>query len=129
VKTSIDGEFLTTYRADGVIMSTATGSTAYSLAAGGPILHPQTREMLLKPISAHLSMGYALVLPATATVEFELQSEDAALLGIDGQINLALRKGDRVEVKLSPHIARFLRIRPPSAFYSTLESRLREKKG
>jgi NAD+ kinase len=87
VKAIIDGELLTTYRSDGILVSTATGSTGYSLAAGGPILYPQAKEILLKPISAHLSMGHALVLPPAVTIELEVHTVYQAVLSIDGQIN------------------------------------------
>jgi NAD+ kinase len=125
VKTTIDGEPLTTYKADGVIISTATGSTGYSLAAGGPILYPQAEEILIKPISAHLTMAYPLVLPPTAIIELEVHTDHQAMLSIDGQIEFELRDGDKVTAKRSPHLARFLRIHPPTFFYSALEQRLK----
>ncbi len=125
VKTTIDGEPLTTYKADGVIISTATGSTGYSLAAGGPILYPQAEEILIKPISAHLTMAYPLVLPPTAVIQLEVHTDHQAMLSIDGQIEFGLQDGDKVTVKRSPHLARFLRIHPPTFFYSTLEQRLK----
>ena len=127
IKTIIDSELLTTYKADGLIVSTATGSTGYSLAAGGPILHPQAEEILLKPISAHLTIPYALVLPSTATIELEVHTDHQAMLSIDGQMNFVLKDGDKVRVKRSSHSARFLRMHPPTFFYSTLEERLKGK--
>ena len=125
IKTTIDSELLTTYKADGLIVSTATGSTAYSLAAGGPILHPQADEILLKPISAHLTVPYALVLPSTAIIELEVLTDHQAMLSIDGQLNFVLQDGDKVRAKRSPHLARFLRMHPPTFFYSALEERLK----
>ncbi len=127
VETIIDGAHLTTYKADGVILSTATGSTGYSLASGGPILHPQSREILLNPISPHLTFSNAMVLPATSTVELRVRADHQAILSIDGQINLALESGDTVKVNLSPHVARFLRTQPPTFFYGTLMKRLVHK--
>ncbi len=124
---SIDGEPLTTYKADGVIVATATGSTGYALAAGGPILHPQAAEYLLLPIVPHLSAGYTLVLPSTATVKLGISTTQPATLSIDGHINLPLSGGDTVTVKHSSHKIRFLRIHPEASFYSTLEQRLKGK--
>jgi len=125
VKTTVDGELLTTYKADGVVISTATGSTGYSLAAGGPILYPQAEEILLQPISAHLTMAYALVLPPTAIIELEVHTDHQAKLSIDGQVEFELQDGDKLTAKRSPHLARFLRIHPPTFFYSALGERLK----
>jgi len=127
IRATINGAGLTTYKADGVIVATATGSTGYALAAGGPILYPQAQEIILKPISAHLTMPYALVLPATATVELEVHTDHEAMLSIDGQVESSLRDGDRVTVRRSSRVARFLRVHSPESFYSRLESRLRAK--
>ncbi|KPJ52842.1 MAG: hypothetical protein AMJ37_02220 [Dehalococcoidia bacterium DG_18] len=124
VETTIDGTPLTTYKADGVILATATGSTGYSLAAGGPILYPQSREILLNPISSHLTFANAVVLPPTAIVELKVRTDHQAMLSIDGQIDLALKSGDTVRVSLSPHVARFLRVQPLNFFYSILMERL-----
>jgi NAD+ kinase len=127
VDTYIDGAHLTTYKADGVIMSTATGSTGYSLAAGGPVLYPQAKEIILNAISPHPTFANALVLPYTAVVELRVNTSHKAMLSIDGQINLDLEDGDSVKVRLSPHVARFLRAHPPTYFYSTLMNRLVQK--
>lgn len=127
VEASIDGQLLKTYRADGVILATATGSTGYSLAAGGPILHPQAREFLLLPILPHLTLTYTLVLPATAVVNLHIATPHQATLSIDGHINLSLTSGDIITVKRSSHIGRFLRIHPETSFYSSLEQRLKGK--
>ncbi len=127
VDTYIDGAHLTTYKADGVIMSTATGSTGYSLAAGGPILYPQAKEIILNAISPHLTFANALVLPSTVVVELRVHTSHQAMLSIDGQVNLDLGDGDSVKVRLSPHVARFLRAQPLTFFYSTLMNRLVQK--
>ncbi|MBI2832527.1 MAG: NAD(+)/NADH kinase [Chloroflexi bacterium] len=126
VAATIDGELLTTYRADGVIVATATGSTAYSLASGGPILHPQAKEFLLLPILPHLGSSYKLVLPSTTEVELRLCTTHEAAMSIDGHINIPLANNAMIKVKRSPEIIRFLRIHPRS-FYSTLEQRLKGK--
>jgi len=127
VEASIDGEPLTTYKGDGVIVATATGSTGYSLAAGGPILNPQARESLLLPILPHLSAAYTLVLPSTATVELRLSTTQPATLSVDGHINLPLSSGATITVKPSSNTLRFLRIHPETSFYSSLEQKLKGK--
>ncbi len=127
VEASIDGELLTTYKADGVIVVTATGSTAYSLSAGGPILHPQAKEFLLLPILPHLSSAYTVVLPSTAVVKLRISTPHQAILSIDGHINLPLSNGAIVTIKHSSNRARFLRIHPENSFYSSLEQRLKGK--
>ncbi len=127
VEASIDGELLTTYKADGVIVATATGSTGYSLAAGGPILHPQAKEFLLLPILPHLSLAYTVVLPSTAVVRLRISTPHQATLSIDGHINLPLSSGAMVTIKHSSKKARFLRIHPETSFYSSLEQRLKGK--
>ena len=127
VEASIDGEPLTTYKADGVIVATATGSTGYSLAAGGPILHPQAKEFLLLPILPHLSSAYTVVLPSTAVVKLRISTSHQATLSIDGRVNLPLSSGAVVTIKHSSNRARFLRIHPEASFYSSLEERLKGK--
>ena len=127
VEAIIDGQHLTTYKADGVIVSTATGSTGYSLAAGGPVLYPQSKDFLLVPIIPHLSSGYAVVLPSTAVVELHITAVHPATLNIDGHINLPLSSGDVIIVKHSPNTVRFLRILPASSFFGSLERRLKGK--
>lgn len=127
VETYIDGALLTTYRADGVILSTATGSTGYSLAAGGPILCPQAKEMVLNPVSAHLGFANALVLASTAVVELRVHTTHPAMLSVDGQVNVDLEDGGSVTVRLSPNVARFLRAQPAGHFYGTLMNRLGQK--
>lgn len=129
VEAGIDGQHLTTYKTDGVIAATATGSTGYALAARGPILHPQSPDLLLVPVAPHLSLAYPLVLPATAEVVLRLNSYHAATLSVDGHINLPLSNGDIVTLRRSPHVARFWRIRPEASFYSSLEDKLKGKQG
>ncbi len=125
IKVEIDGEMLATYRADGVIIATATGSTGYSLAAGGPILHPQSKEIILQPISCHLGLSYTLVLPPQSIVDLKLDSRDKAILSLDGQIDIPLSSQQNAKLKLSPYVARFLKIHQPKYFYSSLWQKLR----
>jgi NAD+ kinase len=121
----IEGQYLTTYVADGVIVATPTGSTAYSLAAGGPILAPQMCNLLLTPIVPHLNVARALVLPSDAHVHLELHSEYEATLTVDGQVDVALENGDSVLVSSSPHVCRFARMGERDYFYRTLLERLK----
>ncbi len=127
IEASVDGEALTTYRGDGVIVATATGSTGYSLAAGGPILHPQAKEFLMLPILPHLSSAYTLVLPSTVVVRLNVGAAHQAALSIDGHINLPLSSGAVVTIKHSSNKTLFLRIHPQTSFYSSLEQRLKGK--
>ena len=128
VSASIDGKHLTDYKADGVIAATATGSTGYSLAAGGPILHPKSEDFLLVPITPHLSPAYALVLPAETSVQLTVTTPYQATLSIDGHINMPLSDRASITIKQSPHRTRFLRIHPEDAFYRSLEQKLKGKR-
>jgi NAD+ kinase len=127
VEASIDGQPLTTYKADGIVVATATGSTGYSLAAGGPILHPQSQEFILLPILPHLSSAYPIVLPYASIVKLRIATAHQAIMSIDGHIHLPLNNNAIVTVKHSTHTARFLRICPEASFYGSLEQRLRGK--
>lgn len=125
IETSIDDKMLTSYKADGVILATATGSTGYSLAAGGPILSPQAKEFLLLPLLPHLSLSYTLALPSEAVVKLKISTTHEAVITVDGQLNLPLSDGALVKVKRSSATAHFLRVHPPDTFYSSLEQKLK----
>jgi len=120
----IDGAQLTTFRADAVILSTATGSTGYNLAVGGPILDIASDSLVLKPVAAHMGLTAALVLSAESNVELTLEGYQDATLSIDGYVDFPMEPGDKVIVKQSPYRARFLRANPPSHYYATLTRRL-----
>jgi len=128
VDASVDGQPLTTYKADGVIVATATGSTGYSLSAGGPVLYPQSGDFLLVPIMPHISSACALVLPSVTTVELRITAVHDATLSIDGYANLPVSSGESITVKQSPNRIRFLRISSASSFYGSLERRLKGKR-
>ena len=97
LRNSINGSYVTTYRGDGVIVSTPTGSTAYSLAAGGPIIYPSMDSILITPICPHALTNRPLLIPDRATVEFTLESEDSDVqLTLDGQVGRALNPFDQV---------------------------------
>jgi NAD+ kinase len=121
----VDGGYLTTYASDGLIIATATGSTAYALAVGGPILPPELRNILVIPIAPHLSLDRAVVLAEGSTVSVEVSTDHTAMLTIDGQFEVELKDEDKVVVKASPHRACFIRMQEPTYFYRTLMARLR----
>lgn len=125
VQARVDGELLAEYRVDGLIVSTATGSTGYALAAGGPVLHPQSRDMLIQPICPHLSFARCLIVPASAIIVLTTFTEHQAMLSTDGQMDLPLKSGDSVTLHLSDVVVRFLRLHPPSYFYGSLTQRLK----
>ncbi len=116
----VDGRHLTTYVADGLIAATATGSTAYALAAGGPILPPELRNILLVAVAPHLSVDRAIVLPEGASVNITVHTDHQAVLSPDGQVPIGLADGDRVEVSASEHTVQFLRFQDPGYFYRNL---------
>lgn len=122
---SVDGRHLTSYVADGLIAATATGSTAYALAAGGPILPPELRNILLVPIAPHLSVDRAVVLAEGSMVTMHVNGENA-VLSVDGQSSIALMENDRVEVHASDVTAQFVRFGDPGYFYRNLTAHMNE---
>jgi NAD+ kinase len=111
IEVKIDDQWLTEYRSDSVIVSTATGSTGYSLSAGGPILYPTSSDILLQPVAAHLGFGSGLILPSNTSVELKVMSTDSASISADGIFTSKLIKGNKVLVKLSKNTVKFLRRR------------------
>ncbi|MBC7226930.1 MAG: NAD(+)/NADH kinase [Thermoflexales bacterium] len=120
----VDGDLLTTYVADALIIATPTGSTAYALAAGGPIMPPQQRNILLVPVAPHLSLDRAVVLAEGVRVRVVVRGHSPASLILDGEVVAELPPGDAVEVEASPYVARFARVRERDYFYRTLMARL-----
>jgi len=103
-ETWLDGEFVATYLADGVIFSTPTGSTAYSLSAGGPIVHPAVDCVVVTPISPHSLTQRPIVVPGDQVLSVRLASDlQDVYLTLDGQVGHELKKGDRIEVQKSAH--------------------------
>ncbi len=125
VSANLDGGYLTTYTCDGLIVSTATGSTAYALAAGGPILPPDLRNILVIPVAPHMSMDRAVVLSEGAEVRLRVYSDHSAMLTVDGQFEVEVDDTDEIVVDSSPYQARFVRLRPRSYFYQTLMDKLK----
>ncbi len=125
VTASIDGTVMDKYKADGALVASATGSTGYALATGGPILNPQSTDLLLVPILPHLSMSHPLVLTCNNVVNLKLATNNPSTLSIDGQTSIELHDGASVTVRASAKRTRFLRLNPPGYFYASLGQRLR----
>ena len=125
ISLKLDGSYLTTYTCDGLIVSTATGSTGYALAVDGPILPPELRNILVLPVAAHLSMDRAIVLAEGTEIRLRAYSDHEAMLTVDGQFVIAVSAGDEVVVTGSPHLARFIRLRDRNYFYQALMDKLR----
>jgi NAD+ kinase len=126
LETYIDKDWATTYSADAVIIATATGSTAYALACGGPILPPELRNILIVPVAPHLSMERPLVLSEGSTVEVVVASENTTKIvwSLDGTLLGEVQPGDVVRVQASEHVSRFIRLRERNYFYRSLLDRL-----
>ena len=122
--TYIDGGHLTTYTADGLIVATPTGSTAYALAAGGPILPPELENFLLIPLAPHLSLDRALVLSKGVTVRVQVSTDHTAILTGDGQFEVEISNGDEITLSAGPWVGRFVRLQERNYFYRTLMQRL-----
>jgi NAD+ kinase len=121
----VDDEIVTIYKADGLILSTPTGSTAYSLAAGGPIVYPSVEAFVITPICPHTLTNRPLVIPDSATIEVSFKSEDdAVFLTLDGQIGVELARGDRVRMRKAAK--KLLLVRPArKSYYEILRSKLK----
>jgi NAD+ kinase len=122
--TWVNGEHLATYPADGVIVATPTGSTAYSLSAGGPIVHPHVDVIVVTPICPHTFTARPVVVSGTATVTVEVADRDEDVcLSVDGQESHQLQPGERVVARRAEERTRLVRLRPHS-FYSILRTKL-----
>ncbi len=120
----IDKVFVSSYRADGMIVATPTGSTAYSLSAGGPVLMPAVNALVITPVAPHSLTHRPLVVPDSAEIEILLRSEEeVAYLSLDGQPGLDLSDGDRVRCKRSQHKVNLFRM--GSDFFQVLRSKLK----
>jgi NAD+ kinase len=124
LEVSVEGQFATGYRADGLIISTPTGSTAYCLSAGGPIVYPTMDAVVLTPICSHTLTNRPIVLPATLTIQVGLNSDQDVMLTLDGQVGFALKRGDLVEIRRAAARIRLLRF-PQKHFFSVLRTKLK----
>jgi NAD+ kinase len=122
---TIDGEELTRYRCDGLILSSPTGSTAYSLAAGGAVVSPDAEVLTITPICPHTLSNRSVIVRMDAAVQVSVLSERVdTILTADGQVQTPLNTGDFVQIRQSPHAVRLLRLRG-SSFFGTLRQKLR----
>jgi len=125
VRLDVNGEHVTTYIGDGVIASTATGSTAYNLAMGGPVIAPTMRAIVITAIAPHLSFLGHLIVPETSTVSLYVGTRKGAAVTIDGQPDFSIEDKDMLNITNAPHVSYFARLQPQSYFYTTLANRLR----
>ncbi|MCE5311510.1 MAG: NAD(+)/NADH kinase [Acidobacteriales bacterium] len=125
IEAFIDSQFMCDYKADGLIVSTATGSTAYSLSAGGPIIFPSVGVLSVTPICPHMLTNRPVIVPETSMVSLLCRAgDDAAYLTIDGQVGQPLKKGDKVLCHSSAHVLRL--VRPPKMrFFDVLRDKLK----
>lgn len=124
IRLGIDSNHITTYTADALIAATPTGSTAYSLAAGGPLLPPELQNFLIIPVAPHLSFERPLVLHREAVVTIEMEEGHEGLVTADGQDVIALQDGDRLVIGEHEYLSRFARLEKSSYFYHRLMERL-----
>lgn len=110
IETYVNGEYLTTFKSDGLIFSTPTGSTGYSLAAGGPILYPSMKNIMVTPICPHMLTNRPIILPEKVTIKSVLKARDEkVVLTLDGQVGFPLEFGDEIMVKESSHAVRLVK--------------------
>ncbi len=129
VATVVDGVHLATYRGDGVVVATATGSTGYTLSLGGPVMDPASQDYLVKPIATHMSQFGGVVLRSTSTLELTVYCDNPATISADGFIDESLDDNQTVRVTHAPRHAHFLRKGPAAEFWANLSRRLGMRKG
>lgn len=120
----VDDFPLVTYRGDGVVVATATGSTGYALQLGGPVIDPASSVLLMKPIASHMSQSGGVVLDHSATLNLTLASDSSAQFLVDGIVRLTMNRDDTVRVQRGERHAKFLRRAPRNAFWGDLSQRL-----
>ena len=128
VAVEVDGDPLIVYWADGVIVATATGSTAYAFSVGGPLLLPSARSLVLAPIAPHLSFSNSFVFEPDQQIALDVQDEPARL-SIDGQVEHDLRAGDRIAVRRSSAVAKLVRTARARPFLSLLREKILKEPG
>ena len=126
IATEVDGHPMASYVADGVIAATPTGSTAYALAAGGAILPPDVRNIIIVPIAPHLSPDQSIILSEGARITIKVYTSHQAVFSIDGHLPVMMKDGDQVRVGTSKHNSLFIRFHDPGFFYQTLNRYLEQ---
>ena len=121
---SVDGDRVITYSADGLIAATPTGSTAYSMAAGGPLLPPRLQNFLVLPVAPHLSFERPIVFHQEAKIKIKVEMEHEAMATADGQDSVTLQSGDEVTIRKHSYESHFARVEAPSYFYHRLMQHL-----
>ncbi|MGE0087099.1 MAG: NAD(+)/NADH kinase [Desulfococcaceae bacterium] len=125
IETWIDDQYLTTYRADGLIVATPTGSTAYSLAAGGPVIHPSVPAILMTPICPFTLTNRPLIVPDSACVKIRLVRKSSdIMLTFDGQTGMEITEKDTIIVRKSPHPVHMI-VMPERHYFEVLKTKLR----
>jgi len=125
LKIAIQGQFVTNLRGDGLIVGTPTGSTAYSLSAGGPIINPAVQSLILTPICPHTLTHRPLIVPGNVEIEVTLTSKvDGAMVTLDGQVGIAMTQGDTAVIQASDHQTKLIRF-PESHYYDVLREKLK----
>jgi NAD+ kinase len=125
IETFVNGEWLTTYKADGLILSSATGSTGYSLSAGGPILYPSMKNIIITPICPHMLTNRPVILPEDVVIDAVLKSvEERVILTLDGQIGFPLEHGDTVSVKKSRYTVNLIKS-ATKGYFEVLRTKLK----
>ena len=112
INIQIDKQFVTNLQGDGLIVSSPTGSTAYSMSAGGPILEPSLESLVINPISPHTLSHRPLIVPSQVTLEAKLTSHEGATATLDGQIGMAMNRGDILTIRTSHHPTQLIRVTP-----------------
>lgn len=123
-ETTVDGRYLATFKADGLIIATPTGSTAYSLAAGGPIVFPELYSIIINPICPHTLTNRPLILPDSAEIEVTLRTkEEGATVTLDGQVSLPVKSGDSVTIRKSQYVTTLVSS-PHRSYFEILRTKL-----
>ena len=121
---SVNGHHVSAYRADGLIISTPTGSTAYALSAGGPILYPLLDSLLICPICPHTLTNRPIVIPSDSVIEIDFAAGQEGLIAtLDGQVYVDINENDHITVRKSDRVTRFIKV-PDRTHYDTLRSKL-----
>jgi NAD+ kinase len=121
---TVNGQYVSRYRADGLIISTPTGSTAYALSAGGPILYPLLDSLLICPICPHTLTNRPIVIPGDSVVELEIRpGQDEIIATLDGQVRIDVSENEQFTISRSDKVTRFIKV-PDRSHYDTLRSKL-----